>query len=272
MRAKDQGLKDRSTTFSEPQLRIALQGTDAGTPVVLSHALGLDLSMWDGLAAELSQEHPVLRYDHRGHGGSACPRGPYSLDDLVDDAARLIREWGRGPVVFVGLSMGGMVGQGLAIRHPELLQGLVLANTTALYPEEAKAAWAQRIVLVQQQGMAAIADMVVERYLCSDFRAAQPSAAEALREKIIGCNPSGYAACCQAVRDVDWLSRLHQIRCPTLVIAGALDVGATPAMVQAIAERIPAARLEVMAEASHLSVAESPLRFAEAVRGLLRAA
>jgi 3-oxoadipate enol-lactonase len=119
-------------TFSAPQLRVTVQGQ--GPAVVLSHALGLDLHMWDELAARLATSYTVLRYDHRGHGESARPLGPYSTDDLVDDAARLIREWGRGPVAFVGLSMGGMVGQGLAVRHPELLRGAVLANTVARYP------------------------------------------------------------------------------------------------------------------------------------------
>src|SRR6185295_16583505 len=100
-------------------------------------------------AARLADTHEVARYDHRGHGGSAVPPGPYTLEQLVDDAARLIREWGRGPVVYIGLSMGGMVGQGLAIRHPELVKALVLANTTARYPQAAGAMWLQRIGAVE---------------------------------------------------------------------------------------------------------------------------
>lgn len=257
-------------TFSQPQLKVALQGAASGTPVVLSHALGLDLSMWDGFARELGDAHPVLRYDHRGHGGSAVPAGPYTLDALVDDAARLVREWGRGPVVFVGLSMGGMVGQGLAIRHPELVKALVLANTTARYPEAAGTAWQQRIAAVEQGGMAAVADMVVERYLHAGFRADEPASAVALKQTLLRCDPRGYAAACHAVAGVDWLDRLGEVKAPTLVIAGELDAGATPAMAQAIAERIPGARLELLKEASHLSVAEQPQAFANAVRGFLK--
>ena len=255
-------------TFSEPQLKVMVQGQ--GLPVMLSHALGLDLSMWDGFAAQLAAVTcQVARYDHRGHGGSAVPPGPYTMDQLVDDAARLIREWGRGPVVWIGLSMGGMVGQGLAIRYPELLKGLVLANTTARYPEAAQAVWAQRIAAVEAGGMAAVADMVVERYLHADFRAAQPEAASALREQLLRCDPAGYVAACHAVRAVDWLDRLPSIRVPTLVIAGARDVGATPAMAHAIAERIPGAQLRVFDDASHLSVAEVPAAFSAAVHGFL---
>ena len=253
-------------TFSQPQLHVALQGADAGMPVVLSHALGLDLSMWDGLAAELGKTHPVLRYDHRGHGGSAVPAGPYTLDELVDDAARLIREWGRGPVVFIGLSMGGMVAQGLAIRHPELVKRVVLANTAAQYSDAAKAAWTQRIAAVQQGGMAAVADMVVERYLHAGFRNANPAAAQVLREQILRSDAAGYVASCYAVMSVDWLEQLSKVQCPALVIAGAHDVGATPAMAQAIAGRIAGATLKVFEDASHLSVAEQPQAFADAVR------
>ena len=256
-------------TFSTPQLKVALQGD--GPPVVLSHALGLDLGMWDGLAAHLAAgalgtPHQVLRYDHRGHGGSAAPAGPYSMDELVDDAARLIREWGRGPVTWIGLSMGAMVGQGLAIRHPELVSKLVLANTTSIYPEAAHAAWAQRIATVKSEGMAAVADMVVERYLHADFRATEPAATQAIRATILRNDAAGYAASCAAVSSVAWQDRLAQIRCPTLVISGARDAGAPPAMGRAIAERIPGARMEVIANASHLSVLETPTEF----EGLLK--
>jgi len=254
-------------TFSEPQLKVTVQGQ--GTPVLLSHALGLDLTMWDAFAAQLATTHQVARYDHRGHGGSDVPAGPYTMDQLVDDAARLVREWGRGPVVFIGLSMGGMVGQGLAIRHPDLVKGLVLANTTAQYPEAAQAAWSQRIAAVEAGGMAAVADMVVERYLHADWRAAHPEAAAALRAQLLRSDPAGYLANCQAVRAVDWLDKLSTIRVPTLVIAGARDVGATPAMAQAIAERIAGSKLVVFDDASHLSVAEVPDKFEAAAREFL---
>jgi 3-oxoadipate enol-lactonase len=259
-------------TFSQPQLAVAVQGPATGglAPVVLSHALGLDMHMWDGLAAQLAARgHPVLRYDHRGHGGSATPAGPYSMDDLVDDAARLVREWGRGPIVWVGLSMGGMVGQGLAIRHPELIKGLVLANTSSQYPEAAKAMWAQRIATVESQGLGAIADTVMERYFSADYRATQTDSVAAFRQRVLGTDAPGYAACCHAVAGVDWLDRLKGIRCPTLIIAGALDVGAPVSMSQAMAQRIAGSELVVFDQASHLSVAEQPLLFAQAVEGFL---
>ncbi|MEO6361737.1 MAG: alpha/beta fold hydrolase [Caldimonas sp.] len=250
-------------TFSKPQIRIALQGE--GPPVVLSHALGLDLHMWDDLAARLAATNTVLRYDHRGHGGSARPPGPYTMDDLVDDAARVIGEWGRGPVAWVGLSMGGMVGQGLAVRHPQLLRGAVLANTTARYPEAAAPTWQARIDSVERGGMAAVADAVVERYLGADYRAAHPAEAAALRDRLLRADPAGYVASCRAIAAVDWLDRLAGVHLPVLVIAGGRDASATPEMSRAIAERIAGAELVVFDEASHLSVAEVPDAFATSV-------
>ena len=254
-------------TFSAPQLRVTVQGE--GPPVVLSHALGLDLHMWDALAKKLAEKHTVLRYDHRGHGESAAPPGPYAMDDLVEDAARAIREWGRGPVAWIGLSMGGMVGQGLAVRHPQLLGGAVLANTVGRYPESARPTWAARIAAVEQGGMAAVADAVVERYLHSDFRAAHADVAAALRARLLRTDPAAYVACCHAVAGVDWLDQLDKVRVPTLVIAGARDVGATPEMAKAIAERVAGAELRVFADASHLSVAEVGDEFHAAVSSFL---
>jgi 3-oxoadipate enol-lactonase len=257
-------------TFSVPQLRITLQGR--GAPIVLSHALGLDLTMWDDAARALCVRSPcfeILRYDHRGQGGSTRPQAAFTLDDLVDDAARVIREWGRGPVAFVGLSLGGMVGQGLAIRHPELVSRLVLANTVSRYPPEAAVTWQQRIDKVLGPGMAAITDMVIERYLHPEFRAARPDAVERLRALLLRNDPRAYAWTCRAVADVDWLDRLESIRCPTLVIAGARDIGAPPEAGREIARRIPRARFELLPEASHLSVLETPEQFIALVRSFL---
>jgi 3-oxoadipate enol-lactonase len=254
-------------TFSAPQLRVALQGEDgARAPVVLSHALGLDLTMWDGLARRLAEAgHPVLRYDQRGHGASSVPPGPYAMDALVDDAARLVREWGRGPVAFVGLSMGGMVAQGMAVKHPELLRGIVVANSTARYPEAAAPNWAQRIAAVESGGMPAVVEGVLERYFSAGFRAAHPQVVARYRDTLLRSDAAGYVACCRAVATVDWLDRLGAVALPALVIAGALDVGATPAMSQAIAERIRGSRLVVLDDVAHLSSAERPEAFASLV-------
>jgi 3-oxoadipate enol-lactonase len=254
-------------TFSEPQIHIHVQGQ--GSPVVLSHALGVDMHMWDGLAATLASKHKVLRYDHRGHGKSA-PAGPYTLDDdLVEDAARVIREWGQGPVVWIGLSMGGMVGQGLALKYPELVKGLVLANTTSSYPEAALANWTARIETVNTKGLEAVADGVMERYFNTAYRTEHPSDVAAARRTVVRNDPKAYAAACHAVRGVNYTERLAGIKVPTLVIAGADDQGTPVAMSEAIVQRVPGAELAVIDNASHLSVAEQPARFAELVSRFL---
>jgi 3-oxoadipate enol-lactonase len=249
----------------------ATQLTDGpGWPVVLSHALGLDHTMWSSWAATQAGQRPVLAYDHRGHGKSPAALGTLTMHSLVDDAEQIVVNWRRGPVVFVGLSMGGMVGQGLAIRRPDLLQALVLAHTAAVYPTAARQAWAQRIEAVIAGGMPAVADLVVQRYLNDEFRQAHPDEAARLRTQLLGNDPKGYMACCHAVAGVDWLEKLHNITCPTLVLAGALDVGATPAMAKDIQQRIPGARAELIEQASHLSPLEQPAAFQRALDDFFR--
>ena len=259
-------------SFSLPQLRVALQGpvdaANPGVPVVLSHALGMRLEMWDGLAAALAPEHPVLRYDHRGQGGSAAVRAPYALDDLVDDAARLITEWGRGPVVFVGLSMGGLVGQGLGIRYPHLVRGLLLANTAATYPDAGRAGLAQRAAAVRAGGMVAVAAAVLERFLSEATRASQPALAADVLASLLRADAEGYALAALAIQGADWQPALASIRCPVQVVAGSQDAGSTVAMAQAIVDGIPGAQLSVL-DAAHLSVLEQPAGFWQALQQLL---
>lgn len=258
-------------TFSLPQLRVALQGPvepGPGVPIVLSHALGMRLEMWDALAADLARHHPVLRYDHRGQGGSAVVRSPYAIADLVDDAARVIREWGRGPVVFVGLSMGGLVAQGLAIRHPELVCGVLLANTAAAYPAAARDGLAQRALAVRAGGMAEVADATLERFLTAGTRAQQPALAAAVRAELLRADAEGYALAALAIAQTDWTAQLGAIRCPVQVVAGAQDAGATVAMARQIADAVPGAQLSVL-DAAHLSAVEQPAGFAAALQALL---
>lgn len=259
-------------TFSLPQLRVALQGpvdvAAAGVPIVLSHALGMRLEMWDGLATALAQQHPVLRYDHRGQGGSASVRAGYGIDDLVDDAARLIREWGRGPVVFVGLSMGGLVAQGLAIRHPGLVRGVLAANTAAVYPQAGRDGLAQRAAAVRAAGMGAVADATLERFLSPGCRATQPGLAAAVRVDLLRADAEGYALAALAIAPTDWTARLGGIRCPLQVVAGAQDAGSTVDMARQIADAVPGAQLSVL-EAAHLSVLEQPAGFRAALQALI---
>ncbi|MGF6272611.1 3-oxoadipate enol-lactonase [Massilia sp. UYP11] len=269
------GIGRAGRTASSPALHYSVREPRSGKAprhtVVLSHALGCDLSMWDSLANTLAQDCRVVAYDHRGHGSSDAPEGLYAMADLADDAARLLRELDTGPVVWIGLSMGGMVGQELALRHPALVRALVLANTTSGYPEAARAVWEQRIATVREQGIEAIADAVMGRYFHDDFRARKAATVARFRRRLVTTDPAGYIGCCNAVGRVDTTARLGQVAVPTLVLAGELDQGTPVAMAEVLAQAIPDARLEVIAHASHLAAVEQPEAFAASVAGFVQA-
>lgn len=260
-------------TASAPRLRYSVREARHGGPsrhtVVLSHALGCDMDMWDGLANHLALDCRVICYDHRGHGGSDAPPGPYTMAELADDAARLLGELDTGPVVWVGLSMGGMVGQELALRHPGLVAALVVANSTSGYPEAARTMWRERIAKVEAEGVEAIADAVMGRYFDDAFRSANPATVARFRRRVASTDAVGYAGCCAAVGGVDTSGRLAGIAVPTLVIAGERDAGTPPAMSEAIAQSVPGARLAVILDATHLSAIEQPARFNGLVRDFI---
>lgn len=263
-------------TVSAPRLHYGIQGPRDGNTAsrtfVLAHALGCDLTMWDALTDHLAEHGRVVRYDQRGHGGSEAPAGPYTLAELADDAARLIAELALGPVVWIGLSLGGMVGQELALRHPGGVRALVLANTTSGYPAQARAGWSQRIAGIRQGGLEAIVDGAMQRWFHAGFHAQQPQTVAHWRARVLGCNAAAYIACCQAIAGVDTTARLPGIAAPALVIAGALDQGTPPEMARVIAQGILHARLVVLPEASHLSVLEQPLAFRNALDDWLQQA
>lgn len=234
-----------------------------GPIVVLSHALGCDLSMWDGVAAQLSRAHTVLRYDHRNQGASEVLPGALRIETLAQDAAELIRrEAGGEPVHFVGLSMGGMTGQALAVRHPELLKTMVIANSAAHYPDQAP--WRARVETVAARGVAAIAPGAVSRWITPAW-AATPEGAEAakkLHDVLVRTDAQGYIESCNAVAAIDFRESNHRIAVPTLVIGGLQDEATPMAMSQAMASAIPHARLQTI-DAAHLSAVERPVEFAQ---------
>lgn len=267
------GVGREGRTAGSPALHYSVREPRSGKrprhTVVLSHALGCDLTMWDELANRLAGDCRVIAYDQRGHGSSDAPPGPYAMADLADDAARLLRELDTGPVVWVGLSMGGMVGQELALRHPALVGALVLAHTTSGYPDAARATWAQRIATVQEQGIEAIADAVMARYFHEGFRAAHPAKVARFRQRLVTTDATGYIGCCAAVGTVDTTARLGQIAAPTLVLAGELDQGTPVDMARTLAQGIPGAALQVLGEASHLGAIEQPRAFGDAIAAFI---
>ncbi|MDD0839847.1 alpha/beta fold hydrolase [Curvibacter sp. HBC61] len=254
-------LRERSFhTFSAPQIRVVLQGPEHGIPVVLCHALGLDHTLWSGVAAHLADRgYAVMRYDLRGHGESDLT-ADITMEALVDDAARLIGEWGKGPVVFVGLSLGGLIAQGLAIRHPGLVRGLVLSNTVATYPSASAAAFLARAEQVRQRGMASVVDEILQRYVSAAFQRDEPEATARLRSQLLRCDAHGYAACCAALAQVNWSQQLHRIQVPAWVVSGAEDVAAPPGLQEVLVNAIAHSQHTVL-EGGHLPVLEAPQAF-----------
>jgi 3-oxoadipate enol-lactonase len=241
-------------------LHHVVEGT--GPLVVLSHALGCDRSMWDEVAVQLRDRFTVVRHDHRGHGRSPAPPGAFTIHDLADDLAALIRTLDRGPAHVVGLSMGGMAGQSLAARHPAVVRTLVIANSAGHYDDAARAMWAARVAMVRAQGMAAIAEGALQRWFTPAFRASSPERLAELRRQLEATDPDAYARSCEAVAAIDLLADDARVACPTLVIAGSRDEATPPAQSEAIAAAIPGARLATI-DAAHLSAVEQPQAFAQ---------
>jgi len=243
----------------------------AGEPVLLAHAIGCDRRMWESVVPLLAPRHRVIAIDARGHGRSPLPARPWSLADMADDAARLLDRLGIARAHWIGLSMGGMVGQAFALAHGERLGRLVIANSTSSYGPEGRANWDNRIRLIEQGGLAAIRDMVAARYFAPAFIAAHGDVVAKTMARFMETPAGGYLGCCEAIRELDYLDDLPRIAAPTLALAGDLDEGTPVAMSRAIADRVPHARLAVIAGASHLSAVEKPAEFASRVLDFLAA-
>jgi 3-oxoadipate enol-lactonase len=255
-------------TSTRPKLhatvRDARQDQGCAHTIVLSHALGQDGSMWDLVANELSQNCRVICPDTRGHGRSQSPSEPLTLGELAADAARLIDEVAQGgPVIWVGLSMGGLIGQELALRHPEKIKALVLANTTSGHDQAAREAIGQRITTVEAHGLSAISTSTMARFFSESFHTTSAAAVSRHQRLLEATDPEGYTACAAALCDANFGPQLHKIRVPTLVIGANEDRSTTPEATQALARGIPGAQWVNLNGCAHLSAVEQPQAFAE---------
>jgi 3-oxoadipate enol-lactonase len=235
--------------------------TGAGPVVVFAHSLATDLSMWDAQAAALADRYTVLRFDSRGHGGSSAPVGDYTWDLLCADVLGLLDAFGISSVHYVGLSMGGMLGQHLALRAPDRIASLVLACTTSRFPSGAGAVWPERIAAVRAQGMQSQVEPTLARWFTAAYRAGHPDVMARIGAQIAETPPTGYIGWAHAIPSIDLTERLGEIRCPTLVIGGADDPSTPPALQEIIAAGIPGARLEIISSAAHLANIEQEAIF-----------
>ncbi|WP_439888400.1 3-oxoadipate enol-lactonase [Pseudomonas sp. MBLB4123] len=255
--------------LADGELNYRLEGP-AGAPVlVLSNSLGTDLHMWDAQMPAFTEHFRVLRYDTRGHGHSLVSEGFYSIEQNGRDVLALLDALDIAKAHFCGLSMGGLIGQWLAINAGERLDKLVLCNTAAKIagPE----VWNPRIDTVLRDGQAAmqaLRDASIARWFTAAFAAAEPAKVEPVVAMLAQTSPQGYAANCAAVRDVDYRERLGAIRAPTLIVAGSADPVTTLADGRFLAERIAGARL-IELPAAHLSNVEAAAAFTRQVLDFL---
>jgi 3-oxoadipate enol-lactonase len=236
----------------------------ADAPVlVLSHAIGTSMALWEPQVPPLSQRLRVLRYDHRGHGRSPVPEGPYTIEDLGRDFLRLLDHLGLRSVAFCGLSLGGMVGMWLGANAPDRINRLVLCCTAArmLRPED----YASRAARVRKDGLDPIADLVISRWFSQGFASAHPETVASIRSLFLSTNPEGYAATCEALAVMDLRDEITRITAPTLVIAGGEDQATPVQQAEQIAAAIPGARLSVIPGAGHLANIEAPDAIVRAV-------
>jgi 3-oxoadipate enol-lactonase len=233
-----------------------IDGPEGAPVLVLSHAMGAALAMWEPQMARLSEVLRVVRYDHRGHGASPVPPGPNGFSELGLDVLQLLDRLELPQVFFAGISLGGMVGLWLAANAPERVDRLVVCCSAARMPRPED--YRARAQLVRTRGIAAIADTVLGRWFTPGFATREPKKVAAIRAMVLSTPPEGYAGCCEALAEMDLREDLPQVNAPTLVIAAAQDQSTPPPLSEEIVRGIPGAELSVIDGAAHLANVEQP--------------
>lgn len=237
--------------------------------VVLSNSLMTDFRMWDPQTEALC-EYRVLRYDQRGHGGTEGTDGAYTFELLAKDAVALMDHVGADHVNWVGLSMGGITGQAIALHHPDRLNSLALCNTRGHSPEGRKALRLKRIELVRNEGVKPMVEGCIRGYFSEKFAHAHPELMDDVREMVRGTSPLGVIGYSHALSAHNYSPRLHEILVPTLIIVGEDDESTPLRQSEEMLERIPGARMVVLPTAKHLSNMECVAEFNEALLEFLR--
>lgn len=248
-------------TVNGIDINYELSGPDDAPAVVLHHPLATNLAGWDELTAALTPRYRVLRFDARGHGESDAPAGPYAFETLAKDVVELMSACGIDKAAFLGLSMGGMVGQYLGLLHADRFNSLMLVSTSSRVPDEAKPIWDQRIKSVMTGGMVTQVDGALQRWLSPRALKDDPTLVTRL-SKMIELTPiDGYVGWCHAIRGLNATDRLGAIRLPTRVIVGEIDPSTPVAASQAIQGAIPGSDLVIVPGVSHMLHNEDPELF-----------
>lgn len=252
-------------------IRVSYDVKGDGPWLILSHSLGCDMAMWQPQFESLARWYRVVRYDTRGHGRTEAPDSPCSLDLLADDVKALCDALGIAKGHFVGLSMGGMIGQTVALRYPDLLLSLALASTTSHYGAAALPFWQTRSRTALSEGMGPLVAPTIERWFTAPFRNAHPEVIEQAEHWILDTPARGYANACLAIASIDTTAHLGALSIPVLVMVGEEDAATPPAMAKLIHANVRHSQLVVLPSAAHLANIEQPASFNEALQGFLKA-
>lgn len=252
--------------LGDVQLNYREDGDPLGAPLVFANSLGTDFRLWDKVVPLLPKGLRIVRFDKRGHGLSSCPPAPYRMGALVHDAERLLDALKVRDALFVGLSIGGMIAQGLAVKRPDLIRAMVLSNTAAKIgtPEM----WQGRLDVLARGGIEALADAVMERWFSKAFRATPELIA--WRNMLVRMPAEGYGGCSSAISGTDFHATTSGLRLPTLAIAGSEDGSTPPDLVRETADLIPGSKFHLVRGAGHLPCVEKPEEFAAALSGFIR--
>jgi 3-oxoadipate enol-lactonase len=252
------------------QINYELSGKKGAQVVVLSHSLSSSLLMWNPQMDALNPYFQVLRYDIRGHGSSDAPSGAYTLELLAEDVIKLLDALDIDRVHFVGLSLGGMIGQRLAVNDSGRLKSLTLCDTAAIVPAEAQPLWQERMDKAREEGMKALSDQTMERWFTPSFLKQNFKMLALIREQLLATPVSGYIGCAEAIRRLNYLQRLSKIKMPTLIMVGEEDPGTPVSASEAMQKRISNSKLVILPSARHLSNVEQAQAFNAALLKFLR--
>ena len=245
------------------RIHYELSGRKDGPVVMLSHSLASSLKMWEPQVEMLRSHFRVLRYDTRGHGMSETTPAPYTLEILGEDALGLLDELGMDRVHWVGLSMGGMIGQSIALNHPKRLKSLALCDTASIIPPEAQPIWDERIEGVRRKGMESQLEATMERWFTPSFFNLNPPMLTLIKEEFLATPAEGYIGCAGAIRRLNYLKRLGEINLPTFIIVGEDDPATPVSASRAIHKHIKNSKLVILPFTRHLSNVEQPRVFNE---------
>ena len=242
-------------------------GPEKGRVVLMSNSLMSNYTMWDWTIPALSDKYRVLRYDTRGHGQSGTTPGPYTIAQLADDAIALLDALGIAKVHFVGLSMGGMIGQQLGARYADRVHSLALCDTAS--ETSTRGLWEERLAIAREKGAAGLVDGTIQRWFTAPFIQRSPQDIEKIRKMILGTGAEGYIGCGNAIRDMAQTTMLLKIKAPTLVLTGRQDMATTVDQATVIHRVIEGSQMVVLEDAAHLSNVEQAEKFNRTVRAFI---